>query len=54
MAKIYLKKGKDSKFRKMAESIVESQEKEIKEMKEHLQELQSKGSGSASKEHSNH
>lgn len=53
MARIYLKKAKDPKFRKMAENIVESQEKEIKEMKDHLADLQN-ASGKSSPAVTNH
>lgn len=55
MAKIELKQGRDAKLRKMAEKIIEAQEKEIKGMKEDLARLEkgaasSKGQGDGKKE----
>lgn len=47
MARIYLKRGKDEKFRKMAEKIIQDQEREIKEMREHLNTLNQGGKNGA-------
>lgn len=49
MAKIQLKYGKDEKLRKMAQQIIEAQEKEIAELRERIADLQkADGGGSTS------
>ena len=40
MANVILKYGKDAEIRKMAQSIIDMQEKEIKEMKEWIQKFE--------------
>jgi uncharacterized protein (DUF305 family) len=44
MAKAYLKHGQNDKLRKMAQEIVDSQEKEIREMHDELKKLGGAGS----------
>lgn len=53
MAKTQLKYGKDEKLRKMAQKIIDAQEKEIEELKERINDLQKSGSGSSSAASSN-